>query len=633
MERKVFLDKIAASEGIERYNAILKYSWYLRQIDPEESAKQAGIVLDYALEHEDVNLEFSALTYLSYAHFYNSDFEKAEYWSDRLITLGEKKNLPLGIGSGYNMKSRLAIQQDNPSLALEYLLKALDIYLANNSKQELLSCYNGLGIIHISNDELDEAYHYLQLALKLAEEMKSPARHSILVNISNVLYYQEKYQESLDVNLQSLEYFNEQDMNNSAATCLQNIGKCYSHLGQYAEGIAYLQKSYRIIKEINDPFEISKLSNIIGDVYIMQGDYEAALKYLQEAEELATENDLKLILENNYNIFSSYYDKLGDYKSANQYLIKLLDLNKLIAKESHKRELNELETKYKTQIYKLKNVELDMKNQVMNNQISELNKSQEKLQNTYKELQDEFQRVLTKMNTQDDLLSSQSRMAVMGGMISTIAHQWKQPLNAIWLLAQGIGDAWDFDEIDDEFMSNQLKLIEDQVIYMSETVNDFRNFFKEDYQKEFSVSQVIEKSLGLLSYSIKDKGIKVETELSDSCHLSGNPNELMQVLINIINNAKDAIISNNVVNPQIRISLECDPEKVIVIVYNTGSRIAEHKLEKVFEPYYTTRGKEGTGIGLSICRQIIENKYNGTITAKNCDGGVEFVIEIIHKTD
>jgi signal transduction histidine kinase len=276
----------------------------------------------------------------------------------------------------------------------------------------------------------------------------------------------------------------------------------------------------------------------------------------------------------------------------------------------------------------LKSAELDQKNQAMNNQVTELNKTLENLQDTYQNLQKEFQETVIKLNTQGDLLSTQSRMAMMGEMISAIAHQWKQPLNVIWVLAQAIGDAWEFEELDDEFMQNQLKLIGEQVMYMSDTVNDFRNFFKQDYLRDFMVSDTIKKSINLVTYMLDKNRIKLIKDFDNNCQLSGNPNELSQVLINVINNARDAILRTEVIEPQIRVSLSCDDELVKIIIYNNAERIEPEKLEKIFEPYYTTRGEEGTGIGLSICRQIIENKFNGRIWASNKSDGVEFEINI-----
>jgi len=628
MGKKVYLDKIANSEGKEKYQAILKYAWFLRQKDPLECTKQAKIVLKYARAENNIDFELSALTYLCYAHFYHSDMEEAGRWADELEKSGKKHNNSRATGSAYSMKARIALQYNNTSEALENMLVALDYYLKTNITKDLISCYNALGMIHSEREENTDAEHYLQLALQNAEETDSLAQHTIRVNISNLLYKQKKFEESLNINLISLQYFREQGMGSSIATALLNMGLSQRYLGNIEAALENMEESYKIYKEINNSRDLGLTTMGIANIYIQKKDWNNALKYLEEAVKLAEENNLKINLASCYLTYAEYHEMRGEFAEANKYLHKLVEIKEEINKENNQENISLLETQYKTKIYRLKSAELDQKNQAMNNQVTELNKTLENLQDTYQNLQKEFQETVIKLNTQGDLLSTQSRMAMMGEMISAIAHQWKQPLNVIWVLAQAIGDAWEFEELDDEFMENQLKRIGEQVMYMSDTVNDFRNFFKQDYLRDFMVADTIKKSINLVTYMLDKNRIKLIKDFDNNCQLSGNPNELSQVLINVINNARDAILRTEVIEPQIRVSLSCDDELVKIIIYNNAERIEPEKLEKIFEPYYTTRGEEGTGIGLSICRQIIENKFNGRIWASNKSDGVEFEINI-----
>ncbi|MDP8221437.1 MAG: tetratricopeptide repeat-containing sensor histidine kinase [Candidatus Stygibacter frigidus] len=628
MERKEYLDKIAESEGDEKYQAILKYAWFLRQKEPMESAKQAKIVLKYARAENNIKFEFSALSYLCYAHFYHSDMEETGKWADELKKVGEKHDNARAIGSAYSTKSRIALQQNNTSEAMEKMLVALKYYLKENSVQELISSYNALGMIHLVREENTEAEHYLQLALEKAVKIDSHAQHSIRVNISNILYKQQKFEESLKMNLNSLQYFQSHNMDSSMATVLLNIGLSYRYLGDNEAALINLKKSYQLCKKINDPRELGLAANAIAHVYILKSDWVKALKYLKEAVKLAEDNNLKINIASCYTNYAKYHETKGEFEEANNYLHKLVAVKEEINNENNQEKISVLETQYKTQIYRMQSAELDKKNKVMNNQVTELNKTLEHLQQTYQTLQGEFQEAVNKLNAQDDLLSTQSRMSLMGGMISAIAHQWKQPLNVIWVLVQAIEDSWQFDELTEEFMDNQVKQIGDQVSYMAETVNDFSKFFKPDYVQEYSVSETIEKALKLLAYMLKSSGISLIKELEDNCRLSGNPNELSQVIINIVNNAREAILRDKINGPDIRIKMKCNEERINITIYNKGNHIKPENLEKIFEPYFTTRGNEGTGIGLQICRQIIENKYNGSIKANNCEGGVEFVIEM-----
>ncbi|MCF7912964.1 MAG: HAMP domain-containing histidine kinase [Candidatus Cloacimonetes bacterium] len=283
-----------------------------------------------------------------------------------------------------------------------------------------------------------------------------------------------------------------------------------------------------------------------------------------------------------------------------------------------------MEAKYKTEICKLQTRELNEKNKAMQNQIEKLKAVHDQLKN---EVEDSVQRI----NEQGDLLTSQSRMALMGEMVSIIAHQWRQPLNVISVLVQSFEDAWEFEEMTAEYLEKQIKLVMDQIFYMSETITDFRNFFKSDSITDVDLKEVLEKALGLLDYMLKQSAITITTDLAEACLASGNPNEIIQMVMNIVNNARDAMLEDKIEAPVIKISLSKTPENIAMSIFNKGNQIPEHFRAKLFEPYFSTKGKKGTGIGLYICKMIIENKYHGTIKAVNQDDGVQFIIKIKRK--
>jgi len=629
MGKKAFLDKIADSNGDEKYIAILKYAWFLRQKEPMESAKQAKIVLKFARKEKKNDFEFSALKYLSYAYFYYSDMKEAGRWADEIRKTGQKHDNSRAIGVCYSMKSRIALQQNNTSEAMENILIALEYYLKENNIQDLISCYTAMGMIHLQREENTEAEQYLQLALQKAEEIDSHAQHSIRVNIGNVLYKQQKFEESLKMYLKSLEYFQEHNMENSVATALLNIGLCHKSLGDNEVALENLKQSYDLCKKLKNPQKLGLAANAIANDYILKRDWENTLKYLKEALKVAEDNDYKVDKVSCYSTYIKYNEMKEDFVEASKYLHKLVKIKDEINSDNNQKEIADLETKYKTQIYRLETAELDVKNRTISNQNIELNKTLENLRNTYQNLKEKFQETVIQLNTQDERLSSQSRMAMMGEMISSIAHQWKQPLNVVWIMAQAIGDAWEFDELNDEFMQEQLDRIGEQVMYMSDTINDFRNFFKPEYVCDFNVAETIEKSIKLVSYMMNKKNIKITKELATTCYINGNPSELVQVLINLMNNAKDAILRTNLTESFINISLTCNAETITIKVFNKGDLINPEYLKKIFDPYFTTRGEKGTGIGLSICQNIIENKFNGKISVQNLTDGVEFDITLL----
>ncbi|MBF0538262.1 MAG: hybrid sensor histidine kinase/response regulator [Nitrospirae bacterium] len=240
-----------------------------------------------------------------------------------------------------------------------------------------------------------------------------------------------------------------------------------------------------------------------------------------------------------------------------------------------------------------------------------------------------------------ELLIQQSKMAAMGEMIGFITHQWKQPLNAIGLIAQDIEDTHQYGQMDTAYLKTSVGEIMGQVTFMSKTMDDFRDFFRPSKQSAiFDAVRAVEDTLSLLSEHIKKSGIDIILNKGDSeglFYLRGHPNEFKQVLLNIINNARDAILSQASEAggiPQgrqgkISIALSKLNRHILIAITDNGGGIAEDMAEKLFDPYFTTKGpQKGTGIGLYISKVIIENRMHGGINVRNSDGGAVFTLDL-----
>ncbi|MBF0459279.1 MAG: PAS domain-containing protein [Nitrospirae bacterium] len=248
------------------------------------------------------------------------------------------------------------------------------------------------------------------------------------------------------------------------------------------------------------------------------------------------------------------------------------------------------------------------------------------------------QRVVEETNkrlTQEHLLIQQSKMASMGEMIGLIAHQWRQPLNAIGLTVQDIKEAYNYGELNEDYIKNTVDTTMNQVCFMSKTIDDFRDFFKPSKEQvRFDVKSAIEELLLMFAqmFNKSDIDINIETGQDTILVTEGYPNELKQVILNILNNAKDAISSKREVGNELQGRIEINlsnneqKDKIIVSMRDNGGGIPEHVIEKIFEPYFTTKGTIGTGIGLYMSKTIIETNMGGTLSARNIDGGAEFMI-------
>ena len=631
MERKAFLEKINNSSGKEKFKALLDYVRYLTRVDTEESQKRAMQALRMAKESKNAQDIISALIHVSYSCYYGGNYQEALTWANKLLKLSTEEKAIHFIGTAHSILGSINTKLGRYSKSIENFLKAMDYYQEAKEDNELIGIYNNLGMVHQMREEFDEAYNYYNLALQSAQAQNNHNLNHIKLNIANIHFMQGDYQGAKRIYEDSIEIFGKLERYNEQASAIQNLGMTYEKLGDPEKAYEYYLEALKLFKGLHENFALAKLLNEICGLLIKQERFEEALSYLQKAEKLSEEHDMKWNLVEVFNTYSSLYEAQGELNKANSYLHKLVEANHAYYKEMSSREIEELEAKHKTQIYKLKNTELNEKNRIMQSQIDDLNNSLEELQLIYTKQQKEFSEAVERINNQDNILSSQSRMAVMGEMLSSIAHQWKQPLNVIAVLSQSIDDAWDFDELDDSFLKKQTSMILSQVNYMSDTINDFRNFFKTDYISSFSVKETIDKSINLVDYLLKRQDTKISVIYDNECYLSGNPNEITQAIVNIINNGMEAMQRNVVAEPKIVIKLNCDEEFVTIRVHNTGEPIKDELLEKIFEPYFTTRSKEGTGLGLHICRYIIENKYHGSVNVENINEGVEFILKIPSK--
>ncbi len=238
----------------------------------------------------------------------------------------------------------------------------------------------------------------------------------------------------------------------------------------------------------------------------------------------------------------------------------------------------------------------------------------------------------------DKILNEQSKMAAMGEMIGNIAHQWRQPLSAISTAATGIIIQKEYNMFEEDKLVKTCSIINDNAQYLSRTIDDFKNFIKGDRtRKIFNLNNNIESFLHLVDSSIKNNQIKIILDLQEDIQIDGYENELIQCLINIFNNAKDALKEKNIGERLIFISTYINEDKTIIKIKDNAGGIQPEVLPHVFEAYFTTKHKsQGTGLGLNMTYNLIVNGMSGNIEVKNITyeyegnnySGAEFFISL-----
>ena len=227
----------------------------------------------------------------------------------------------------------------------------------------------------------------------------------------------------------------------------------------------------------------------------------------------------------------------------------------------------------------------------------------------------------------DKLLHIQSRHAAMGEMVSMIAHQWRQPLNTLALIQQKISIFIDRDIIDTQKMKSSIDKSMTIINNMSETINDFRDYFKPNKEtKTFLVSDLIEKALDVIGESIHNSNISINKELDKALEIQSYENDLLQVLLNLIQNAKDALIDREVDSPHITLESFQKNNHAYINVSDNGGGIEESITSKIFEPYFSTKNKNGTGLGLYMSKSIVEGKLQGQLKFTNHKNSICFSI-------
>ncbi|MCH9812908.1 MAG: DUF3365 domain-containing protein [Epsilonproteobacteria bacterium] len=236
---------------------------------------------------------------------------------------------------------------------------------------------------------------------------------------------------------------------------------------------------------------------------------------------------------------------------------------------------------------------------------------------------------VTKQREKENLLIQQSKLATLGEMIGNIAHQWRQPISAVSTIMMNIKWTAIAQGVDKNFLDERMNEANEQLQYMSQTIEDFRSFFKPDKAKTaFDLSAEVYKAYHILQDSLQYSNISLRIHSMDHLIAYGYANEFSQVVLNIISNAKDVLIQRAVENPSIEISLYQDRDFIYCEIKDNGGGVKESCIHKIFEPYFTTKEHQGTGIGLYIAKEIIEKHMQGDLKVKNRDNNAIFTITI-----
>lgn len=239
------------------------------------------------------------------------------------------------------------------------------------------------------------------------------------------------------------------------------------------------------------------------------------------------------------------------------------------------------------------------------------------LEEKFRRYKEDIEKQINDNIKKDNILAHQSKMVAMGEMIGNITHQWRQPLSTISTVVTGFKMKKEFGIIDEHSEINSLDMVNKHVQYLSQTIDDFRDFFKAQKDaKKFYISSTIQKALGLVTVQFNSKDISIIKEIED-VQLNSLENELIQLLINLLNNSRDELIKKDG-KRLIFIKTSPKEESVDIIVRDNAGGIPDHIINKVFDAYFTTKESlDVTGIGLFMSEAIVSKHLNGRVMVSN----------------
>lgn len=236
--------------------------------------------------------------------------------------------------------------------------------------------------------------------------------------------------------------------------------------------------------------------------------------------------------------------------------------------------------------------------------------------------------IANEKNEKEKLLIHQSKLASMGEMINNIAHQWRQPLTHLGFINMNLQLSFEDNPIDKKYLLGKIEESNSQLDFMSRTIDNFRDFYKPTKQKElFYISIAVKKALDIMKPIFESNNIKFKFNIIKDKQINAYENEYSQVILNILTNAKDILVSRNIENPQIIITIDEKNDFSITSILDNAQGIKQNHLNLIFDPYFTTK-QQGSGIGLYMSKMIIESHFKGKIKATNKKNGASFSIEV-----
>lgn len=261
---------------------------------------------------------------------------------------------------------------------------------------------------------------------------------------------------------------------------------------------------------------------------------------------------------------------------------------------------------------------------------NEVEQREEELHSLNENLSMKVQNGIDEGKQKDKKILEQAKLARIGSMISMIAHQWRQPLTELSGILMELETATRFKKVNEKHILGAIERSDKMIQFMSNTIDDFRNFYRPDKVKEeFLVSNSCKNAINIIGATLKNFNIKLNVNVENDKKIYGYPTEFSQVILNILSNAADILVEKSIKNPQIDLNIDTKGILSIITIKDNAGGIAQKNQELIFDPYFSTKdSSKGTGLGLYISKLIVERNMGGELSVYNDDKGAVFKIVV-----
>ena len=528
-------------------------------------------------------------------------------------------------------------EQGNNYLALNRLEEAADAYLKclkilekNQDFAKMCVPMNNIGQIYWYNQDSVKAKEYYLRSLKLAEQYTPESAGDILINLGILAAEQAEFDAAESYYLKALKVLEKFGDNARIPLLYLNFALLYEDCEKFELAGEFHRKTINGFRESHNQFGEMHASMNYSGFLIKQNKLEEVKKLLDHSFALADEVNAESQKIQLYLHYRDYYEKTRKYKTALMYQEKYHDAEVARLESQQKEKTADILAKYESEQKEKEAAVLREKNREIEKQRHELDIANAKLLNVNKELENRVEDIMAKWQSQVMLNQSQESLNGLVSIVSGIAHQWKQPLNNISLIAQNLVDSYEFDEFSLETLNKFSDQLSSQIHYMADIIDDFAyNFKGMQDNREFHLSHTLKVIRKLLDKTLELENIKTEYIIEHDPLIFGRESEIIQVFMVILSNAIELFQQHKTPDPKIKVMINKMESEVNIVVFDNGPQVAEKDIEHLFEAYFSTKSKStNTGLGLALARKIISERFDGSIICRNVKTGVEFLIKI-----